>query len=151
MKNWLIWEDPDAGKDWRLEKGTTGDEMVGWRHQLNGHEFQQTLRVGDGQGGLPCCSTLGWEESDTTEWLNWTDVKILINSLWSFKSADLKTVTISFNDIMVIKISYAKTKFYNSLKKKKLHSLSKSVLSSKSHYFYLQIKFQIYSSGLSIK
>ena len=41
VKNWLIWEDPDAGKDWRQEeKGTTEDEMVEWHHQLNGHEFE---------------------------------------------------------------------------------------------------------------
>ena len=48
-KNWLFREDPDAGKDWRQEeKGTTEDEMVGWHHQLDGHEFEQTLGVGDG-------------------------------------------------------------------------------------------------------
>ena len=47
VKNWLIWKDPDAGKDWR-QKGTTEDEMVGWHHQLNGHELQSALRVGDG-------------------------------------------------------------------------------------------------------
>ena len=45
----------------------TEDEMVGWRHQLNGHEFKQTLRVGDGQGGLPCCSPWGRRELDMTE------------------------------------------------------------------------------------
>ena len=47
-KNWLIWKDPDTGKDWRQEKGTTEDEVVGWHHQLNGHELQSALRVGDG-------------------------------------------------------------------------------------------------------
>ena len=52
-KSWLIGKDPDAGKDWgQEEKGTTEDEMVGWHHQLNGHEFEQTLGVGDGQEGL---------------------------------------------------------------------------------------------------
>ena len=56
-KSWLIWKNPDAGKDWRQEeKGTTEDEMVGWHHWLNGHEFEQTPGVGDGQGGLACCS-----------------------------------------------------------------------------------------------
>ena len=56
-KNWLIWKDPDAGKDWgQVEKGTTEDEMVGWHHWLNRHEFEQTPGVGDGQGGLACCS-----------------------------------------------------------------------------------------------
>ena len=53
-KNWLIWKDPDAGKDWRRdEKGTTEDEIVRWHHWLNGHEFEQALGV-DGQGGLGC-------------------------------------------------------------------------------------------------
>ena len=62
-KSWLIWKDPDAGKDsWQEEKGMTEDEMVGW-----------TPGVGDGQGGLACCSSWGRKESDTTEWLNWTD------------------------------------------------------------------------------
>ena len=71
-KNWLIWKDPDAGKDWRQEeKGMTEDEMVGWHHWLNGHEFEWTPGVGDGQGGLVCCSPRGHKESDTTEWLNW--------------------------------------------------------------------------------
>ena len=74
-KNWLIWKDPDAGKDWRQEeKGTTEDEMVGWHHQLNGHGFGWTLGVGDGQGGLACCSPWGRgksKELDMTEQLNW--------------------------------------------------------------------------------
>ena len=71
-KNWLIGKDPDAGKDWRREvKGTTEDEMVGWHHWLDGHEFEQAQGVGDGQGGLACCSPWGHKESDTTERLNW--------------------------------------------------------------------------------
>ena len=71
-KNWLIWKDPDAGKDWgQVEKGTTEDEMVGWHHWLNRHEFEQTPGVGDGQGGLACCSPQGCKETHTTEWLNW--------------------------------------------------------------------------------
>ena len=58
--NWLIGKDPDAGKGWRQkEKGMTEDEMVGWLHQLDGHEFEQALRVGDGQGNLVCCSPWG--------------------------------------------------------------------------------------------
>ena len=56
-KNWLIWKDPDAGKDWRREvKRTIEDEMGGWHHWLDGHEFESILGVGDGQGGLACCS-----------------------------------------------------------------------------------------------
>jgi len=57
-KNWLIWKDPDAGQDWRREKGMTEDEMVGWHHWLDGHEFEQALGVGDGQQSLAlkgCC------------------------------------------------------------------------------------------------
>ena len=76
-KNWLIWKYPDAGKDWgQEEKGMTEDEMVGWYHQLNGHGFGWALGVGDGQGGLACCGSWSHRESDTTEWLNWTEVRI---------------------------------------------------------------------------
>ena len=74
VKNWLIWKDPDAGKDWRREeKGTTEDEMVGWQHWLNGHQFVWTPGVGDGQGSLVCCGSWGRKESDMTERLNWTE------------------------------------------------------------------------------
>ena len=59
----------------RKGKGTTEDEMVGWHHWLNGHEFEQALRVGDGQGGLACCSPWGHKELDTTEQRNWTELK----------------------------------------------------------------------------
>ena len=73
--SWLVGKDPDAGKDGRREeKGTTEDEMVGWHHRLNGHEFESTLGVGDGQGGLVCCSPWGHKELDTTEQLNWTEL-----------------------------------------------------------------------------
>ena len=73
-KNWLIRKDPDAGRDWRREeKGMTEDEMIGWHHRLNGHEFEQALGVGDGQGSLACCSAWGRKESDT-EWLDWTEL-----------------------------------------------------------------------------
>ena len=72
-KNWLLRKDPDAGKDWRWkETGTTEDEMVGWHHRLDGHEFEQAPGVGDGQGCLVCCSPWGHKESDMTEQLNWT-------------------------------------------------------------------------------
>ena len=56
VKSWLTGKDPDAGKDWRQEKGMTEDEMVGWHHWLNGHEFEQTLEDSEGQGSLACCS-----------------------------------------------------------------------------------------------
>ena len=92
-KNWLIEKDPDAGKDWRQEKGMTGwdswmasstlwtwvyasltvDEMVGWHLQLDGGEFDQAPGVGDGQGSLVCCSPWGCKELDMTEQLHWTE------------------------------------------------------------------------------
>ena len=72
VKSWLIWKDPDGGKDWgQEEKGTTDDMMVGWHHWLNGDGFGWTPGVGDGQGGLACCSSWGCKELDTTERLNW--------------------------------------------------------------------------------
>ena len=80
VKNWLIWKDPDSGKDWREEKGTTEDEMVEWHHRLNGHGFGWTPGVGDGQGGLACCRSWGPKELDTTEQLNWTK----LNEWWWF-------------------------------------------------------------------
>ena len=85
-------KDPDAGKDWRQEeKGTTENEMVGWHHWLDGHEFERAQEVGDGQGSLACCSPWGCNETDTTEWLSWLNSQIekslssvLGNSLWSY-------------------------------------------------------------------
>ena len=75
-KNWLVWKDPDAGKDWgQEEKGMTEDEIVGWHHRLNGHGSGWTLGVGDGMGGLACCGSWGHKESDMTEQLNWTELK----------------------------------------------------------------------------
>ena len=67
-KSWFIGKDPDAGKDRREEeKEATEDEIVGWHHRLNGHEFEQTLEDGEGQGSLTCCSQWGHKELDTTE------------------------------------------------------------------------------------
>ena len=74
-KSWLIGKDPDAGKDWEQEEnGTTEDEIVGWHHRLDGHGFVWTPGVGDGQGGLACCSSWGCKELDTTERLNWAEL-----------------------------------------------------------------------------
>ena len=84
VKNWLIGKDLDAGKDWRQEeKGTTKDEMVGWHHQLDGHEFEQAPGVGDGQGGLVCFSPQGQKESDMTEQLNWTKLLMEVMAIVS--------------------------------------------------------------------
>ena len=73
--SWLyFWKRPFtyilSGIEWQEEKGTTDDEMVGWHHQLNGHEFEQALGDGEGQGSLACCNAWDHKESDTTEWLN---------------------------------------------------------------------------------
>ena len=79
-KNWVTGKDPDAGKNWRQKKkGMTEDEMVGWHHWLDGHEFEQALGVGDGQGGLVCCSPWGCKELDMTERLNWTELDQLFS------------------------------------------------------------------------
>ena len=68
MKNLFLRKDPDIGRELRQEeKGMTQDEMAGWQHQLNGHEFEQAPGVGDGQGGLACCSPWGRKESDMPE------------------------------------------------------------------------------------
>ena len=84
VKSWLIWKDSDAGKDWGREKGTTEDEMVGWHHRLDEHEFEQVPGVGDGQGSLACCCPWGCKELDTTEQLNWTELNGYhkLNRIW---------------------------------------------------------------------
>ena len=70
-KSWLIGKDPDAGKDWRQEeKEMTEDEMVGWYHWLDGHEFEQVLGDSEGCRSLACFSPWGHKELDMTEWLN---------------------------------------------------------------------------------
>ena len=71
VKNWLIGKDPDAGEDWRQEKGKTEDEMFRWHQWLDGHEFEKVPKVGGGQGSLSCFSSWGHKELDMTEWLNW--------------------------------------------------------------------------------
>ena len=75
-KTWLIVKDAGAGKDWRQEeRGRAEDVMAGWHHRFNGHDFEQALGVGDGQGGLACCSLWGHKELNTTEQLNWSELK----------------------------------------------------------------------------
>ena len=81
VKSWLIGKDSDAGRDrGQEEKGTTEDEMAGWHHWPDGHEFEWNPGVGDGQGGLACSDSWGRKESDTTERLNLTDsvFKVLV-------------------------------------------------------------------------
>ena len=74
VKSWLMGKDPDAGRDWGQEEtGTTEDEMAGWHHRLNEHEFRWTLGVVDGQGGLVCCDSWDHKQLDMTEGLNLTE------------------------------------------------------------------------------
>ena len=94
-KSWLIAKDTDAGKDWKQEKKVmTENGMVGWPHRLNGHEFEQALGNGEGQGSLACYSPWGRKESDTTEWLNWTELNIQVSMrnealLWSVTNEEV--------------------------------------------------------------
>ena len=94
VKSWLIRKDPYTGKDWRqAKKEMTEDEMVGWHHQLNGHEFEQAPRVGEGQGSLVCCSPWGRKELDMTERLNWTELMVFPVVMcgcesWTMKNAE---------------------------------------------------------------
>ena len=84
-KSWLIGKDFDAGRDWGQEKK---DEMAGWHHWLNGHEFEQILGDSEGQGSLACCSPCGLKESDTTEWTILPyplEVRQLCDSFWLMK------------------------------------------------------------------
>ena len=78
-KSWLIWNDPDVGKDWRQEeKGMTDNEMVGWHHQLDGHGFEWTPSWWwPGRPGV--LQFRGRKESDTTEWLDWTELNWTID------------------------------------------------------------------------
>ena len=93
VKSWLIGKDSDAEGDWgQEEKGTTEDEMAGWHHWLNGHEFEWTPGVGDGQGGLACCDS--WGHKVRHNWaidLTWSDValKMLYQFLLSFNTQSL--------------------------------------------------------------
>ena len=94
-ENWLIGKDPDAGRDWRQkETGTTKDEMVGWHHRMDGHEFEQAPGVSDGQGSLVCCSLWGHKKSDTIKGLNWLgDMKVIPKKLakrgWDFPGSSV--------------------------------------------------------------
>ena len=81
VKNWLVKKYPDSGKDWRQEKGTTEDEMVGWHHRLDEPEFEQALGLGDGQGSLACYSPWGHKELYTPERLNWPEWILTVTSI----------------------------------------------------------------------
>ena len=91
VKSWLIGKDYDAGRDWgQEEKGTTEDDMAGWHHWLDGHEFEWTLGVGDGQGGLACWDSWGRKELDMTERLNWTELNLANGQLLQYIVMEIK-------------------------------------------------------------
>jgi len=94
-KSWLSRKDSDAGRDCgQEEKGTIEDEMAGWHHWLDGHEFKWTSGVGNGQGGLACCDSWGCKQLDTTE-LNWTEMNLHISMLFSQVTPPLPSPTVS--------------------------------------------------------
>ena len=84
-KNWLIGKDPDAGKDWRQEeKGMTEDEMIGWHHQLYGHEFEQVPGVGDGQGSLAAVHGVAKSLTRLSDWTYRVMLNIFPCASWPF-------------------------------------------------------------------
>ena len=114
-KSWLIRKDPDVGKDWgQEEKGVTEDEMVGWHHWFNGHEFEQALGVGEGQGSLVCCSPWGCKESDRTEQLSnnnnridWFDLLAVQGTLKSLlQHHSSKASILQHSTFFMVHISY---------------------------------------------
>ena len=100
---WLIWKDPDAGKDWgQEEKGMTEDEMVGCHHRLNGHGFGWTLGAGDGHGGLVRCGSWGHSDSNMTEWQIWTELN------WYLKYAcSLLPSSVQFSSLSHVQVCCA--------------------------------------------
>ena len=93
-KSWLIGKDSNAGRDWgQEEKGMTEDEMTGWHHWLDGHEFEWTLGDGNGQGGLAYCNSWGCKELDTTERLNWNE-----------RDADWSNLTVSLTCMALLQL-----------------------------------------------
>ena len=75
VKNWLTGKDPDAGKDWIWEEKVKENLIVWWHQRLNGHEFEQALGVGDGQGGLMCCSPWGHSWTQLRDWIELTSLR----------------------------------------------------------------------------
>ena len=81
-KSWLIGKDLDAGKDWgQEEKGMIENELVGWHHWLNRHEFEQTLGASEGQGNLVCYSPWGWKEARLSNWTTATQLWAELNEI----------------------------------------------------------------------
>ena len=87
LKSWLIGKNSDSGRNrGQEEKGRTEDEMAGWHHRLDGHKFEWNPRVGGGQWGLLCYNSWGHNELDTTEWLKWTEVRMINTSSYKLCS-----------------------------------------------------------------
>ena len=127
-------EKTDAGKDWRQkEKGTTEDQIVGWHHQLDGHEFEQASGVGDGQGSLACCSPWGRKELDTTEWLNWRTTTIIQN-IFSQYVPYASQHSKGFYSILILSVesSQQQINYYSHFKRRKLKLKMKSLAKDRS-------------------
>ena len=136
---WVTWcEEPIHWKrPWcweRLKAGGEGDENVGWYHWLNGHEFEQAPRVGDGQGSLVCCSPWSHKESDTTEWLNWNDASELCICLEIFLSSRFMSIVL-WPEIMIVLWQENDLSFY--LKMQVVEEGPGTTLSLLRHFFYL--------------
>ena len=121
-KSWLIGEDFNAGRDWgQEEKGTTEDEMAGWHHWLNRRDSEWTPGVGDGQGGLACCDSWGRKESDTTEWLNWSELVSCwrwsrgIQLQWEASEAPFRVQTTGNITLLLVLTEYVTQPAYSSL------------------------------------
>ena len=145
-KIWLIGKDSDAGRDWgQEEKRTTEDEMAGWHHQLNGCESQWTLGVGDGQGGLACCNSWDRKESDTTEWLNWTELRLswaltFLLQMWSTDQQCLITCDMVRNAEFQVPLQTCWIRIWKDLREcnllESLRSIAEIPLSSPILWFY---------------
>ena len=123
-KSWRTGKDSDVRRDWgQEEKGTTEDEMAGWHHWLDGRESEWTPGVGDGQGGLVCCSSWGHKESDTTERLNWTNMSISNSKRWCCESAVLNMPANLENSVVATELE--KVSFHSNSEEKQCQRMSK--------------------------
>ena len=147
-KNWLIGKDPDAGRDQgQEEKGTTEDEIGGWHHQLDGRESEWTPGVGDRQAGLACCDSWGCKESDTTEWLNWTEM-IFISCFPQWVDVLLQALGWSNNHGM--RTYFFLVKNHSVLKSLLEHHSSKASVLWCSSFFTFQLSHPYMTTGKTI-
>ena len=140
-KSWLIGKDSDAGRVRGQEEKGTEDEMAGWHHWLEGRESEWTPGVGDGQGGLACCNSWGRKESDTTEWLNWTDwTNLLVVHLETATRENGKKVSLPY-----YKSSICHYRKYKYEKKQEIENIYYLCLPPKTAP-HLYLSFQIWNS-----